>query len=143
MDCTVDDNLLYNKFTLVIEETSRHCDIYKTRNIKKGFRMWYSKDVLNKHKLIIEEANKAREDGDEEKYERLIKNGKKYLTKEKRKNFNKEMYKTAKENNTFKLIKGMIRRGTLRCNDLTMRGYNKKPEVEEDVQQTLKKWRDF
>ena len=43
----------------------------------------------------------------------------------------------------FKIIKGMCRNGTLRLNECTLKGFNRKPEVDKDVPQTIKKWRDY
>jgi hypothetical protein len=43
----------------------------------------------------------------------------------------------------FRTIKGMCRRGTLRLNDNTMTGFNKKPEVDKSVRQTIQDWKDF
>ena len=62
---------------------------------------------------------------------------------EKKKTFKKNMYKIAKENNIFKILKGMIRRGTMRLNGKTLTGFNKKFEINKSAKESIKEVQEF
>ena len=133
---------LYDKYKAAIEWASREIKILNTRNINKGFKMYYSDQEMNHYASLIRQAKEALNNNDEVNYKRIFKNAKKYLYEQKQKNYKKHMYKVSKSNNIFKMIKSMCRRGTLRLNGNTLKGFNQRPQVEVSVQDTIEKWKD-